>query len=994
MTSRQWSHDYVRNQHPSSHHFYHGSYTRREVCPGNTDGQKKPYPYYNHHHLSRVEDPTSPKKRFSCEVDGPTPVTPTKHSRYFWQEPHAGMDTQPRRISYSYHDYSESPSASTAQTPRMLLPAENYDRSTRTDVPMLQPHDYYHSSYQRDGRYNEYKTGDVSHRYSYPPEHYRPHFVPISPTASPSNNDRCPDYFCKRSPGDHRHHSAYYQGEHSGSRVGSSPSSANRYHQHTSLYMERRHPDYHNQSRDDVETVFRVSSKCSDDSRDCHEGYYYEGRESDHKLGSSKDYTPTGRTYSSPPANLNHNNTKRSSSGLDASFDVDFKDTRDHTQKINLSSNLSPNNSLHKAATLPKNGPTELCHHSLGAEKLYRHHGGSGVSSRAEPVVEREPPEDNFNQKRSEISDPPSPIYNTALETKASDLLSDTTSLLLLSLPEDKAALSKSLCVVRQNVEVFCATAQDVVAPAPGRKNPIVVGQVGLRCIHCRHISDRVKRAVCYPSSLRRIYRTVTDMKLDHFTACPGVPQEIKGVLDELKISSSRSTSTTMKYFIDSAIKLGLIDTEHGLRFRSDAQPAHLEGKDEDTNLPENADRPVLKPIENDSTETMKLNIQDNCPKMINLISTSRKLLGEEIDQYAREYVNVTSKSIESETENDDPDRHESSSDRSTSLMEAAHMGTTDDATFSDHESLYFSGCVPLNQKEDRLMLSPLRCFLRENVYAFSATEEDISARTPTNFSVVKGQVGICCKYCYKLSAKERSNRAVCFPFSIDRLYQSVADLQRFHFTACNEIPQDIKEKFENLKSSSSKGSKGLATRQYWITSAKKLGLIDSPTGIKFGRDPLSVAAPAVSLDILAQVAVELTARHPLVVPDDQNSIAEFLYFVMSQLQPCRFTEADRNKRRMKEVGCIGVECKHCVGQAESRKFFWSSANAVESNFISVHTHLMDCQYVPTTVKEKITELKGLRKEHSSKLKNGSQKAFFARVWTRLHEYSGMSTLS
>jgi hypothetical protein len=242
------------------------------------------------------------------------------------------------------------------------------------------------------------------------------------------------------------------------------------------------------------------------------------------------------------------------------------------------------------------------------------------------------------------------------------------------------------------------------------------------------------------------------------------------------------------------------------------------------------------------------------------------------------------------------------------------------------------------------------------------------------------------------LCVKERSNRAVCFPFSIDRLYQSVADLQRFHFTVCKEIPQDIKEKFEFLKSSSSKGSKGLATRQYWISSAKKLGLIDSPTGIKFGRDPHSVSEPAVSLDILAQVAVELTARHPLVVPDDQNLIDEFLYFVMSQLQPCRFTEADRNKRRMKDVGCIGVECKHCVGQAESRKFFWSSANAVESNFISVHTHLMDCQYVPTTVKEKITKLKGLRKEQSSKLKNGSQKAFFARVWTRLHQYSGMST--
>jgi hypothetical protein len=38
-----------------------------------------------------------------------------------------------------------------------------------------------------------------------------------------------------------------------------------------------------------------------------------------------------------------------------------------------------------------------------------------------------------------------------------------------------------------QNIEVFFANQRDVDAPAPGRKHPIVVGQVGLRCVHCRH---------------------------------------------------------------------------------------------------------------------------------------------------------------------------------------------------------------------------------------------------------------------------------------------------------------------------------------------------------------------------------------------------------------------------------------------------------------------------------------------------------------------------
>ena len=125
-------------------------------------------------------------------------------------------------------------------------------------------------------------------------------------------------------------------------------------------------------------------------------------------------------------------------------------------------------------------------------------------------------------------------------------------------------------------------------------------------------------------------------------------------------------------------------------------------------------------------------------------------------------------------------------------------------------------------------------------------------------------------------------------------------------------MPNEIKEWFLELQSASSKGSKGLATRQYWVTSAKKIGLVDTPQGIRFGRDPSKPESTAsFSLDILAQVAVSVTtASKPLVLPDDKPCIAEFLYVVMEQLQPCRFTEADRNKRRLKDVGCIGVELR------------------------------------------------------------------------------------
>jgi hypothetical protein len=292
----------------------------------------------------------------------------------------------------------------------------------------------------------------------------------------------------------------------------------------------------------------------------------------------------------------------------------------------------------------------------------------------------------------------------------------------------------------------------------------------------------------------------------------------------------------------------------------------------------------------------------------------------------------------------------------------------------------YFSGSVVLALPEDKATLTPLRCFLRENVCAFSASSEEIGDRCTTSV-VFEGQVGLACLHCMKLPMRERSNRSMCFPFTISRIYQAVADIQRFHLSECKMVPQDVKDKFLEYQSMSAKGSKGLATRQYWVESAKKLGLIDTPRGIRFSRDP--------SMQMIQEEGTKIGENEsdliPLVLPEDKDTIAEFLYLTMLQLKPCRFKEADRNKRRLKDVGCKGVECKHCAGQVDGRKFFWSSVCAVESNFVSVHTHMLECKMVPPELKDELIRLKALRREQTSRLKTGSQKAFFLRVWQRLH---------
>jgi hypothetical protein len=409
-----------------------------------------------------------------------------------------------------------------------------------------------------------------------------------------------------------------------------------------------------------------------------------------------------------------------------------------------------------------------------------------------------------------------------------------------------------------------------------------------------------------------------------------------------------------MQYFIRAANALGMEDSPSGVRLRDTS----ASGQEKELNVPGS-------PVATAKQEAEPVKEPEATTPVGTVI----------IRRTGSESTNVTMESVVVSKRND-------------SMMSTESFDSNGSPESIVSLEKYFEGCVSLALPEDKSSLSPLRCFLREQVCAFSATEEDIAVRAPTTFSITTGQVGIGCVHCLKQPPKLRSNRAVCFPFSIGRIYQSVADIQRFHFTECKMLPPDVKDKFNELQSASSKGSKGLATRTYWVTSAKKIGLVDTQRGIRFGRDPLvPEESKAFSLDILAAAAFSVTtANKQLVVVEDKETIAEFLFVVMEQLQPCRFTEADRNKRRLKDVGCIGVECKHCAGQVDGRKFFWSSVSAVESNFVSVHTHMLECKMVPDSIKEKLATLKTLRKQQTAALKTGSQKAFFTRVWKRLHD--------
>jgi hypothetical protein len=144
---------------------------------------------------------------------------------------------------------------------------------------------------------------------------------------------------------------------------------------------------------------------------------------------------------------------------------------------------------------------------------------------------------------------------------------------MLLALPGDRDSLSDRQCYVRSEmVEIFAATDKDVSARHSKGAQKLVLGQVGIRCVHCSHLRprDRAERAVCYPSSISRIYQTVADMQRFHFEQCREIPDHVRQIYKKLKTTRPRGVGSPQTYWMSSAKTLNLVDTEGGIRFDTD----------------------------------------------------------------------------------------------------------------------------------------------------------------------------------------------------------------------------------------------------------------------------------------------------------------------------------------------------------------------------------------------------------------------------------------
>jgi hypothetical protein len=304
----------------------------------------------------------------------------------------------------------------------------------------------------------------------------------------------------------------------------------------------------------------------------------------------------------------------------------------------------------------------------------------------------------------------------------------------------------------------------------------------------------------------------------------------------------------------------------------------------------------------------------------------------------------------------------------------------------STQATKWYPGSASLSLSEDDDVLSSMHCFMRRYcVEAFSATPEDVS--TPRYGKahcgkVLVGQVGIRCLYCKHRPVDQQPERAVCFPSSLQNIYHSIETWQRRHSLVCTDIAPWVKKSMTELMESSKSRAGG--RRQYWEDSAERIGMVDTPQGVRFSRPPGAIiSASAHQCHRMPDRRTE-----PVVREQDRRMVTDFLYLLLEQMELCHFTEEDRIGGRSKikdsDVGFPGMQCKHCRGKAGFGRYFPSSvgALALANSDRNIYNHVQKCRKCPPQVK---AELIRLSKVQSHKNKRGLRKLFFKRVWERMH---------
>jgi hypothetical protein len=142
---------------------------------------------------------------------------------------------------------------------------------------------------------------------------------------------------------------------------------------------------------------------------------------------------------------------------------------------------------------------------------------------------------------------------------------------ILLYLSCNPDHLSEYQCLIRKHIELFEANHSEVQSRIKGRNKPIVLGQVGIRCRYCAHVTPphtRARGAMYYSHKLAGIYQSAQILSQGHLLElCPFVPAELREEMKALKSKKVSAATSGKDYWANTAKALGVYEDQYGLRF-------------------------------------------------------------------------------------------------------------------------------------------------------------------------------------------------------------------------------------------------------------------------------------------------------------------------------------------------------------------------------------------------------------------------------------------
>jgi hypothetical protein len=241
------------------------------------------------------------------------------------------------------------------------------------------------------------------------------------------------------------------------------------------------------------------------------------------------------------------------------------------------------------------------------------------------------------------------------------------------------------------------------------------------------------------------------------------------------------------------------------------------------------------------------------------------------------------------------------------------------------------------------------------------------------------------------------------FPDNLSAIHTKVGDMLRLHFHSCPAMSDDTKDTFKTLRGFGAKVADD--SQQYWIDSARDIGLSNIPPGgpgvgwgITFRRDPLH-PSPSDELDReSAGATAPPLGKAYLIRAEDRGLCTDQVLLMMRQVKACTFQKRDRRggpgaRGRDRVIGFPGLSCKHCASKNNIGRYFPVSAkNLTDNTANSLQSHISTCSRCPEPIKASLAFLSHRSILQKAELSGSWKKAFFKKIWDRLHVERAWST--